>query len=29
MDDYNRAVQDGPFDPEREDGKKTLGIVPP
>lgn len=29
LDDYNRAVQPGAFDPEREDGKRTVGLEPP
>lgn len=26
---YNRAVQEGEFDPEREDGKRAAGLEPP
>lgn len=27
--EFNRAVQDGPFDPAAKDGKRTIGIDPP
>jgi len=29
VDDYNAAVQDGPYDPSRLDGKGTRGLEPP
>jgi len=29
IEEYNRAVHPGAFDPEREDGKKTVGLEPP
>jgi tricarballylate dehydrogenase len=29
VDDYNAAIQPGEFDPEKRDGKHTLGIMPP